>query len=198
MILPDLAAFSSSDKPAYNKVAQGDRKLIKLQIKEKVGFGRISSRNDLVKTTAFSPYILWLLLIVALLVEGCSSASPVGLNENVAPTRSVNLPLVQQSGSPDQTPQPGLLIKGYVALEDGSGLPEVKIYRNFASYEGVLVATTDQEGLYQADFVYIPGDEMVAVWAELDGYTFDPEYYRWRHYYGYEESTLDFVAAPNP
>ena len=59
-----------------------------------------------------------------------------------------------------------------------------------------MVATTDQDGYFQADFVYIPGDEMVTVWAERPGFMFEPEFYSWRHYFGYEVTTLDFVAIP--
>jgi hypothetical protein len=70
----------------------------------------------------------------------------------------------------------------------------VKIYRRFASYPGVVVAETGGDGYYQSAFQYIPGDEMVTVWAEADGYVFEPEQYYWRHYYGYVVKTLDFVA----
>jgi hypothetical protein len=100
-------------------------------------------------------------------------------------------------------PQAGLVIKGYVRLADGSGLANVKIYRAFASYPGVVVATTDQTGYYQSNFQPIPGDEMVRVWAELSGYAFGPAdttvpweqgAYYWRHYHGYEEKTLGFTA----
>ena len=102
--------------------------------------------------------------------------------------------------TPTSTTRPatGLVIQGHVRLsaEEGLGLADVKIYRRYASYPGVLVATTDQDGYYQSDFAPIPGDEMVTVWAELEGYTFEPEQYYWRHYYGYESETLNFVAIP--
>ena len=78
---------------------------------------------------------------------------------------------------------------------DGSPLEGVKIYRSFASYEGEVVAVTGKDGTYRSEFMFIPGDEMVTVWAELEGYTFTPENIYWRHYYGYEESTLDFEAV---
>ncbi len=94
------------------------------------------------------------------------------------------------------TSLPGLVIRGHVRRSDGSGLANVSICRNFASYAGTLVATTDEDGYFQADFVAIPGDEMVGVWAALAGYTFEPKYHRWRHYYGFEDQTLDFVAVP--
>jgi hypothetical protein len=94
-------------------------------------------------------------------------------------------------------PTPGLIIQGHVWLhhEDGPGWAGVDIYRRYASYPGIVVATTDADGFYQSGFAYIPGDEMVTVWADLDRYTFLPEQYYWRHYYGYEVRTLNFVAA---
>ncbi len=94
------------------------------------------------------------------------------------------------------TQTPGLMISGYVKLQDGAGLAGVTICRNFASYNGVVVATTDASGFFASGFAYIPGDEMVGVWALAPGYTFDPPSYSWRHYYGPEERPLDFVAMP--
>jgi uncharacterized repeat protein (TIGR01451 family) len=96
-------------------------------------------------------------------------------------------------------PTPGLIIQGHVwrNYEGGPGLANVAIYRSFAGYPGQMVATTDQDGYYQSGFVYIPGDETVTVWAELEGYTFRPATYYWRHYYGHEVATRDFVAIPN-
>jgi hypothetical protein len=72
----------------------------------------------------------------------------------------------------------------------------VTILRSYASYAGTEVATTGEDGTYASDFARIPGDEMVTVWAELEGYTFEPRSHSWRHYYGYEVRTLDFVATP--
>jgi hypothetical protein len=96
-------------------------------------------------------------------------------------------------------PQPGLIIQGDIHLNDaaGPGLAGARIYRSYASYPGSLVATTDPSGHYESEFAYIPGDEMVTVWAEKEGYTFDPQQYYWRHYYGYELRTVDFYARPN-
>jgi hypothetical protein len=100
-----------------------------------------------------------------------------------------------------------LLVEGYVRLADGTGLGDVKIYRAFSAYPGDEVAITDQDGYYQSDFVYIPGDEMVRVWAEREGYTFEPAAlardwangaYAWRHYYGREKAELNFIAKPAP
>jgi hypothetical protein len=102
--------------------------------------------------------------------------------------------------TPTGTAQPdaGLVVHGHVWLdaEGGTGLTDVVIYGRYSAYPGVVIATTDQDGHYQSDFAPIPGDEMVSVWAELEGYTFEPEEYYWRHYYGSESRTLDFVAVP--
>ncbi len=92
------------------------------------------------------------------------------------------------------TVEPGLVVQGHVRLGDGSGVAGVTICRSFASYAGEPVATTDAEGYFQTEFSYIPGDEMVTVWAYYEGYIFDPESHFWRHYYGYELATRDFVA----
>jgi hypothetical protein len=94
-------------------------------------------------------------------------------------------------------PTPGLIVQGHVWLdrEGGAGLAGVDIYRSYAAYPGTVVATTNADGFYRSDFYYIPGDEMVTVWAGLGGYSFEPALYYWRHYYGYEERTLDFVAS---
>jgi hypothetical protein len=99
-----------------------------------------------------------------------------------------------------RTPAPGLILQGRVTHE-GDGLKGVKIYRSYASYGGELVAATDADGYYQSEYMFIPGDEMVTVWAELDGYVFEPEREYWRHYYGLEQRTLDFTAlvvTPTP
>lgn len=109
---------------------------------------------------------------------------------------------VQTSEQPFQTkqpmvtagPTPGLVVYGHVLDGTGSGLDNVSIYRAYASYPGVVIATTDPSGYYESDYYYIPGDEMVAVWAEGSGMSFDPEYYRWRHYYSYERQECDFVV----
>ncbi len=95
------------------------------------------------------------------------------------------------------TPQPGLIIRGHVLLVDGTGVPNVSICRNFASYPGTVVAMTDANGYFQSDFASIPGDEMVSVWPMAPGYTFKPDNYRWRHYYGSEDRSLEFIAVPS-
>ena len=104
---------------------------------------------------------------------------------------------VSNIATPTPTPMTGLIFQGTVTL-NGAGLPGVRIYRSFAGYGGVLVATTGADGKYKADFVFIPGDEMVSVWAELAGYSFDPVRPFWRHYHGLENLTIDFKATASP
>ena len=92
---------------------------------------------------------------------------------------------------------PGLVIHGRVwqSTTGGEGLSNVKIYLSFVTpYFGNVVAITDSNGFYKSDFIYMPGEEYVRVWAELEGYNFEPEYYSWRHYYGYSERSLYFWA----
>jgi hypothetical protein len=89
---------------------------------------------------------------------------------------------------------PGLVVYGTVQDLSGAGVENVTIYRQYASYPGVLIATTDANGDYQSDFYTIPGDEMVTVWAERSGLEFEPEHYFWRHYYGYQRTELNFQA----
>jgi hypothetical protein len=105
-------------------------------------------------------------------------------------------PTATGTATPTSTPVPGLTVRGYVRLANGSGLPGVSIYRSFAAYDGVIVATTDANGYFQSDFALIPGDEMVRVWPVAAGFTFDPENAYWRHYYGPEDRSLNFVASP--
>jgi hypothetical protein len=93
------------------------------------------------------------------------------------------------------TVEPGLVVQGHVRLADGSGVAGVTICRSFASYDGEPIATTDAEGYFQTEFSFIPGDEMITVWAYGEGYIFDPESYFWRHYFGYELATRDFIAV---
>jgi hypothetical protein len=87
---------------------------------------------------------------------------------------------------------PGLVVYGTVYDLNGSGLGGVEIYRSYASYPGVVIATTEADGYYQSDFAMIPGDEMVAVWALSTGLAFEPDNYYWRHYYGYELTERNF------
>ena len=87
------------------------------------------------------------------------------------------------------------MVQGHILLQDGTGVAGVTICRSFASYEGEPVATTDAEGYFQTEFSFIPGDEMITVWAYDEDYVFDPESHFWRHYFGYELATRDFIAV---
>ena len=93
-----------------------------------------------------------------------------------------------------ETTTTGLIINGNVRLENGTPLANVQICRNFAAYNGKTVAVTDERGRYEAALAFIPGIETIGVWPKLAGFTFDPPFYDWVHYYGLETRTLDFVA----
>jgi len=97
------------------------------------------------------------------------------------------------------TATPGLLLHGSVHNVDGTALEGVTICRSLASYPGTQVAITDGNGDFAAEFMSIPGDEMITVWPYEEGFSFDPTQVYWRHYHGFEVSTLTFVAsAPQP
>jgi len=98
--------------------------------------------------------------------------------------------------TPPPTPGTGLMLQGAVQL-NGVGLAGVRIYRSYAAYPGVLVATTGADGRYRADFMPIPGRETVTVWAELAGYTFNPANTSWLHEHSFESKTVDFTAVPS-
>lgn len=98
--------------------------------------------------------------------------------------------------TPPPTPGTGLMLQGTVRL-NGVGLAGVRIYRSYAAYPGVLVATTGADGRYRADFMPIPDRETITVRAELAGYTFDPGNYMWLHEHSFESKTLDFTAIPS-
>ena len=99
--------------------------------------------------------------------------------------------------SPMFTPSPGMIVRGQVTFNN-RGLDGVKIYRRFSAYPPELIAITDENGNYESVFINIPGDEMVSIEAELAGYSFEPSFYYWRHYHGYEEPTCDFAAISSP
>ena len=108
---------------------------------------------------------------------------------------------------PTEGPGPGLIVRGTVKLADGTPVEGVNIYVAFASYGGNVVAATNSDGYYSSEYIYIYSDETVRVWAEAAGYSFKPadgsavwtgtEFY-WRHYFGFEESSLDFTAISEP
>ena len=99
--------------------------------------------------------------------------------------------------SPTAVNMPGMIVRGHVTIND-VGLAGVNIYKRFSAYPRDLIATTDKNGYYESTFIGIPGDEMVSIEAELAGYNFDPPYYYWRHYHGFEKTTCDFVAVLAP
>lgn len=113
--------------------------------------------------------------------------------EEATPLQVDNL----NSLEPTETSTPGLIIYGKVIDQEGAGVAEVLIYRNYASAGGEVIATTDASGYYESDFYWIPGDEMVGVWAEKSGLAFEPEYYRWRHYAysGLERKECNFSVS---
>lgn len=92
--------------------------------------------------------------------------------------------------------EPGIVFQGRV-LNGCDGVPNVQIFQSFAVYEGNIIATTDNNGYYKSEFIYAPSDETVGVWAELEGYTFEPQNYFWRHYTrpGTSVYTLNFTAS---
>jgi hypothetical protein len=66
---------------------------------------------------------------------------------SATPTPTATPPTPTVTRTPTVTPQPGLVIRGRVRLNGtGAGLGGVGIYRAFASYPAVLVATTDPDG----------------------------------------------------
>lgn len=97
--------------------------------------------------------------------------------------------------TPSAEPTPGLTIYGTVKDKNSVGVENVAIYRSYSSYPGIVIATTNANGYYESDFYPIPGDEMVTIWAEKHGLTFQPENYHWRHYYGYEWKGCDFQVV---
>lgn len=90
-----------------------------------------------------------------------------------------------------------MIVRGRVTVNE-MGLAGVEIYQNLAVYPAELVAVTDKNGYYETGFTGIPGDEMTSIQPKLEGYTFDPPYYYWRHYHGYVEYTWNFLATPVP
>jgi len=132
------------------------------------------------------------------LAAGCGPAGGAPPSATAAVAAMPSPASSQATVPPQLALTPGLVFSGYVRLSDGTGLANVTICRNFASYPGDAIATTDYSGHYQAVFAFIPGDEMIGVWPIAAGYTFSPQNYRWRHYYGAEGRSLDFLAAPGP
>lgn len=126
--------------------------------------------------------------------QGDARCEPVGSTTIPASSDPSNTNLLSSTEYPSAE-QTGVCISGQVALDDGSGLANVAIYLSLASYPGEIIATTDSTGNFQSELKFIPGDETVTIWAELNDYTFHPANYLWRHYYGLEERTLNFSAS---
>jgi hypothetical protein len=128
-----------------------------------------------------------ILLLVSVLLFACNFPAPS------SPAITPTLP----PESPTAANMQGMIVRGHVTI-NGTGLMGVNIYKRFSAYPRELIATTDKNGYYESTFIAIPGDEMVSIEAELAGYNFDPPYYYWRHYHGFEDTTRDFVAALAP
>ena len=137
-----------------------------------------------------------LLVFAFLLLLSCNLPVPTSPAPIASPTSIFTL-TPAPALSPTPPNDPGLVVHGQVTF-NGVGLPGVKIYKRFNAYSPDLIATTDENGYYQSEFIPIPGDEMVSVQAELAGYTFSPEYFYWRHYHGYENTACDFMATKAP
>lgn len=133
-------------------------------------------------------------IVITIFLASCNLVTP----ESVAPpsphaTTGPFSPTISTISPPAE--ETGVRIAGHVALNDGTGLANVSIYLSLAAYSGERIALTDEDGNFQSGLKFIPGDENVTVWAELEGYTFNPSNYHWRHYHGLEERTLNFSAA---
>ena len=135
------------------------------------------------------------------------TATPPPLTQTVDPSLTPTPTPTSKPTRPTEGPGPGFVVRGTIKLADGTPVEGVNIYVAFASYGGNIVATTNSNGYYSSEYIYIPGDETVRVWAEAAGYSFKPgngsavwtgtEFY-WRHYFGFEERSLDFTAISEP
>ena len=105
--------------------------------------------------------------------------------------------------TPTPPPQPGLIVRGSVSLASpddpatGPGLEGVIIYFASAGHPSEIVAATDNLGQYATDFVPVPGDEEIRMWPELDGYRFDPAYYKVMNSIPFEVRKMNFLAVPS-
>ena len=96
----------------------------------------------------------------------------------------------------DPSATPGIEVEGEVRQANQVGVAGVDVYMGFACCGGNIIATTDPTGHYQSDFHYIPGDELIRVWAEKPVYVFSPTICYWQHYYSHEHSRCDFTIFP--
>ena len=143
--------------------------------------------------------LVMLIVVAAAGLASCVSTSSSGDSSTQVPIpRHTSTPIAPPTTtlSPQVKETPGLFLQGTVKDERGQPLGNVTICRAYASYSGEAVATTDQWGNFRPEMAFLPGDEMVRVWAYADGYFFQPEIEYWRHYYGFELKELSFTAFP--
>ncbi len=135
-------------------------------------------------------------VICALVISGAFLITSCRSNlAQSASTGRVTQPVATHTPNATAEPTPGLVISGKVLDEQGDGVENVQIYRSYSAYKGEVIATTDATGYYESGLYFIPGDEMVSVWAVKPGFSFEPENYYFRHYYGIELKELNFKAV---
>ncbi len=152
-----------------------------------------SQTNHRKQTLVAQSLLILIALVGMLFIQSCTS-NLGELEPSVTEVATPTVLVVEPTGSP--TPPPGLVVHGTVLDKQGNGVENVQIYRSYAAYPGEVIATTDAHGQYASVFYPIPGDEMVAVWAEKAGLVFSPASCTWRHYYGFEKKECNFVVAP--
>ncbi len=142
--------------------------------------------------------MLWISgILVLLVIAGLLPIVLHNLNKVIPPAsdtvaKSPAVTSQQRAETPTVVSSPGLVVSGKVTDRNGAGIENVSIYRSYASYSGEVIATTDGNGIYASVFYPIPGDENVTIWAQKLGLSFEPENYRWRHYYGFEQAECSF------
>ena len=141
-------------------------------------------------------YHLIINICLATILLAACAPSPQAVQTALAETQTAWTPTPVPTLAPTVTS--GISIQGHVWLNstDGPGLANVQIYSKggYGSTEGPtrLLATTDSDGYYWNGNA-IP---LMIVWAELDGYVFEPESLE---YMGPGQSctdACDFIARP--
>ncbi len=107
---------------------------------------------------------------------------------------SININVVQNTSVPEAAP--GVVVSGSVKDISERSVESVPIYAKYANYPGQLIAETDAAGNYKSEFLAVPGNETVTVWAERSGLQFQPPTCFWHHQVGYEMKACDFLAQP--
>ena len=104
---------------------------------------------------------------------------------------------VSSAAAQTATPDSGLRIRGTVRLAfDSGGIPGVGINLGYAG-PGSVAARTHADGNYQSSYSHLSNSERVFVYAELAGYTLDPQQIEWEQdAYALTDMTLNFVARP--